>query len=136
MSDDTVPWFWKIFGPAIIGFIGVLLAIILNAIHSNTVQCRIELTSAIYENKKQIDSEVTKLKDSIKQLEVKIAAMEEFKALAKEKINSTESLVKEKNQTNDSNLSVIRQGEKETSDRFLKIEEKMLKLEEKLLNAK
>ena len=134
MADqEGIPWFWKIFGPAIIGFISVLLAIILNAVHSNTVQCRMELASSIVENKKQIDAELTKIKDLIRQVEVKIAAMEEFKTSAKEKLSSIESLIKEKNQSSDSNVSTIRQ---EFSDRVLKIEEKMLKLEEKLLNVK
>jgi formyltetrahydrofolate synthetase len=137
MSDNEgIPWFWKIFGPALVGFVGVLLAIILNAIHSNTIQCRMELVTSIVENKKQIDGELTKIKDLIRQLEVKVATMEEFKASAKEKLNSNESLVKEKNQISDSTLSVIRQNEKEFSERVLKIEEKMLKLEEKLLNVK
>lgn len=131
MSDqEGIPWFWKIFGPAIIGFISVLLAIILNAVHSNTVQCRMELASSIVENKKQIDAELTKIKDLIRQVEVKIAAIEEFKTATKEKLTSTESLVKEKTQMSDLNLSGIRQ---EFSDRLLKVEEKMLKLEEKLL---
>lgn len=137
MSENVegIHWFWKIFGPALIGFVGVLLAIILNGIHSNTIQCRVELATNIVENKKQADAEITKIKDLLRQLEVSIAAIEEFKTSAKEKLISTESLVKEKNQANDASLAVIRQAEKEISDRLSKIEEKMLKLEEKLLNV-
>ena len=117
-NNEGIPWFWRIFGPALIGFVGVLLAIILNGIHSNTVQCRVELATNIVENKKQADAEITKIKDTLRQLEVSIAAIEEFKTTAKEKLVSIESLVKEKTQANDSNLTVIRQTEKELSDRL------------------
>lgn len=141
MSEETnihlegSPWFWKLFGAALIGFSSVLLMIILNAINSNTLSIRAELTTSITENKRQHDIDVSKLRDQLKELEVKIAASEEFKLAIKDKVNSLDILIKEKNALFDTTVAAIRVSDKEFRDKILKIEEKMLKLEEKLINT-
>ena len=129
------PWFWKIFGAALIGSLGVLLMIILNAIHANTLSVRSDLTTAIAEHKRQIDTDFSKLRDQLKELEVKIAAFDEFKTGVKEKLVSIDAAIKERTQYSETNVATMHQSDKEHSDQIRELRERILKLEEKL-NAK
>lgn len=132
INHDGSPWFWKLFGAALIGSLGVLLMIILNAIHSNTLSVRTDLTTAISEHKKQIDSDITKLRDQLAQLEVKVGATEEFKTSTKDKLVSVDAAIKERTQYSESNVSLMRQADKEHSDQIRELRERMLKIEEKI----
>jgi len=131
-NPEGSPWFWKLFGAALIGSLGVLLMVILNAIHANTLSVRFELITAVTEHKEQIDSDFSKLRDQLKELEVKIAASDEFKTSVKEKLLSIDSSMKERTQFSETSVATMYQSDKEQSDQIRELRERILKLEEKL----
>lgn len=129
---DGAPWFWKLFGGTMIGLIGVLLMVILNNFsgNMNTVRNEIMMT------KSEMESQLTRLKDEITALTVKISALEEFKASAKEKTNSLEGALQERTKFSESNVALMREHDKEHDAQITTLRERVLRLEEKLQNEK
>lgn len=133
LNPEGSPWFWKLFGAALIGSSGLLLMVILNAIHSNTLSVRSELTTLVTEHRRQIDSDFSKLRDQLKELEVKIAASDEFKTSVKEKLLLMDSVTNAEKTVLSTSITTMNQSDKEQSDQIRELRERMIKLEEKLL---
>ena len=114
-------WFWNIFGTTLISGFFVLLMVILNALNTNTLAVQSNLTSTFAEYKKQVDTEFSKIRDQLKDIEIKNAALEEFKVSVKDKLLLLEN-----------NVSTTRNNDKEYSAHIAELRERLFKLEEKL----
>lgn len=77
------PWFWKCFGAAIIGMVTILMTVLLNNLSANINQVAVE---------------GARTKDEMMGLKANIAALDEFRAVTKEKLSSIEGKDKEQDQ--------------------------------------
>lgn len=82
-SIEGSPWFWKLFGGALIGLTTLLLAVILNSISNNISTFRGEITATLVQ-----------MKEENVQIREKIAAMNQARDSGKERYNDLDKLVK------------------------------------------
>ncbi len=137
--QEGSPWFWKLFGPAIIGLAGILLMFSFNSINTNVFETKQEFKSHLEEVKKSIaDSkvvifnEVSKIRDEVGLLKAKLAALEEFREGSKDKLASMDSSIKERATYSESNVSLLRDKDKEHNMLVVELRERIVKLEEQL----
>lgn len=77
------PWFWKLFGGALIGLTTLLLAVILNTMMNNQMAFRSEAMATI-----------TQIKEENVQMREKLATINQARDSGKERYNELEKLVK------------------------------------------
>jgi chromosome segregation ATPase len=77
------PWFWKLFGGALIGLTTLLLAVILNSLTNNISTFRAEITTTL-----------TQMKEENVQIRERLAMMTQARDSGKERYNDLDKLVK------------------------------------------
>ena len=124
-SWEGSPWFWKLFGGTLIGFIGILLMLVINNIIGNQISTRAELNSVIAELKSESSAQITKLKDEVSNLKAQVAAVDEFKDATKDKLTSVDNLLKD-------HLESCKEVAKEQETQLRDVREKFILLEGKV----
>jgi len=154
-NESITPLFWKIFGGAVFGLIGVLLVVILNSLHSNTTSIRTELTTTVAQHKLESDSqinrikdelvslntkmvgksdiapELSKLKDELASVKTQLAAIEESRNSIREKLSTLEANFKEVIAHNKQNDIQSQEFREKFFTQIRELREKVLVLENK-----
>lgn len=122
------PWFWKIFGGAIMGLISVLLIGYISNIGNNFDRSLIDLRGDVKEMRQQLDTQRERLavleqgsyKDKITTLETRAAALEAALDVQKQKVAACEA----SNAALKDELKSLRDWNKETSRQLQELREK------------
>lgn len=100
-ANEGSLWFWRLFGGAIIGLIGVLFVTTISGVNSNIALMRSELAQIKADNEKQLDKlstdnekQLEKLKDEIANIKNQLSASDEFKNNFKDRFSAIDSDVK------------------------------------------
>lgn len=143
------PWFWKLFGGALIGLTTLLLAVILNSMMNSLTMLRMETLTTITQIKEENVQMREKLatinqardsgKERYNELDKLVKVNDELLKLHKEKIALLEAGVKERQMYSEENVKTAKAAQeklekeiadlkKETSD----LKERILRLETKM----
>jgi septal ring factor EnvC (AmiA/AmiB activator) len=149
-KQDVIPIFWKIFGGAIIGLMGVMFLLIVNSLNSNTSTIRTDLTADIVRIKEEItaiktqmqvkadaDDKFTKIKEDLAAVRTQIAAIEESRNATKDKMLALESGIRDANKINETAIQNMLVHSKEVDAQSELLREKLFtqlrELREKIL---
>lgn len=136
------PWFWKVFGGAIISIITVLAALVGNSLMNSMSTTRSELMLMITALKdenvgmREKMAAMAQVKESLQvrcnDLEKMIKSVDDINKIYKDKMTVLESTVKEKALFSELNIAALKLADEKFAKDLQEVRDKMLRLDEKI----
>lgn len=141
-TPEEAPWFWKVFGGAIISIITVLAALVGNSLMNSMSTTRSELLLMITALKdenvgmREKIATMVQVKESLQircnDLEKMIKGVDDINKIYKDKITTLESTVKEKAVFSELNIAALKLSDEKLTKDLQEVRDKMLRLDEKI----